>query len=346
MRKILGSLFLISFSISAGFAQTSDETRSSSGLPTPIAGSRASQNPQLGVEISGTLIVDGEGAPTEQPEFKIYVVGQGSSSFVFGLQKVKNKGTFRVDAVPTALATLVLEINGVEFARFPINSGTSATVRQDIMLTWKQIGEGLSKAAVINAKSFYKRSAKNQQLFDKAIEEKKSQKSEQAVKTFKQLLKEDEKDFIAWTELGNLHFEKNPKEAQEAYQKALELKPDFFFALLNFGKLQFSQKNYDASIETLTKAVTQEPTSADANHYLGEAYLGAKKGSKAVGYLNEAIRLAPVEKAEIHLRLASLYNAANLKPKAAEEYKLFLSKVPNYAEKKKLEQYISENSSK
>lgn len=87
-----------------------------------------------------------------------------------------------------------------------------------------------------------------------------------------------------------------------------------------------------------------EIASADAQHYLGEAYLQAKKGSKAVGYLNEAIRLAPIEKAEIHLRLASLYNGAGLKDKAVEEYKMFLEKVPNYKEKEKIEKYIKENS--
>ena len=126
----------------------------------------------------------------------------------------------------------------------------------------------------------------------------------------------------------------------------MELKPDFILALINYGKLQLAQKNYDSSIEILTKAITIEATSADANHYLGEAYLGAKKGSKAVGYLNEAIRLAPIEKAEIHLRLASLYNNANLKDRAIAEYKQFLSKVPNHSEKKKIEQYILDNSPK
>jgi Tfp pilus assembly protein PilF len=79
------------------------------------------------------------------------------------------------------------------------------------------------------------------------------------------------------------------------------------------------------------------------NHYLGEAYLQSKKGSKAVIYLNEAIRLEPVEKAEIHLRLAALYNAAGAKPLASKEYKMFLDKVPSYKDKAALEKYISEN---
>lgn len=346
MRCLCWSSFLLVLSVSVLFSQTSDEVRASSGLPSPIPGGRASQNPQIGIEVSGNLIVEGENPPAEQPEFLIYIVAQSNNSFVFGRQKVKNKGSFRVDAVPTGMATLVLEINGIEFARYPLNMGSAAAVRQDITLTWKQVGEGMTKASVIDAKKFYQRSSKNQKLFEKALAEKKSQKNDQAVKLFKQVAKNDPNDFVAWTELGNLFFETNPKDAEEAYQKALELKPEFIFALVNYGKLQLAQKNYDASIEILTRAVALETASPDANHYLGEAYLRAKKGSKAVGYLNEAIRLAPLEKAEIHLRLAALYNAANLKTKAAEEYKMFLTKVPDYAEKKKLEQYISDNSPK
>ncbi len=59
--------------------------------------------------------------------------------------------------------------------------------------------------------------------------------------------------------------------------------------------------------------------------------------------LNEAIRLDPVGKAEAHLRLAALYNAARMRDKAAAEYEQFLAKKPDYPEKKALEQYIREN---
>ena len=112
---------------------------------------------------------------------------------------------------------------------------------------------------------------------------------------------------------------------------------------MNLGKLRMAEKNYDAAIEIFSKAVSAQPGSADANHFLGEAYLQIKKGSKAVGYLNEAIRLDPKGKAEVHLRLAALYNGAGMKDKAVIEYEHFLAKKPDYPGKKKIEQYISEN---
>ncbi len=112
---------------------------------------------------------------------------------------------------------------------------------------------------------------------------------------------------------------------------------------LNLGRLRVARKNFEGAIEPLTKAVEIQPNSADANHYLGESYLQIKKGSKAVGYLNEAIRLDPLGKADLHLRLSTLYNAAGLKDKAASEYEQFLKKKPNYPDRKKLEDYIAAN---
>jgi tetratricopeptide (TPR) repeat protein len=103
------------------------------------------------------------------------------------------------------------------------------------------------------------------------------------------------------------------------------------------------RKNFAGAIEPLTAAVDIKPTSADANYYLGESYLQIKKGSKAVGYLNQALKLDPVGRADAHLRLATLYNAVGLKDKAALEYEEFLKKKPDYPDRKKLEEYISAN---
>jgi tetratricopeptide (TPR) repeat protein len=106
------------------------------------------------------------------------------------------------------------------------------------------------------------------------------------------------------------------------------------------------EKNYEGAVEPLTAAVNVRPTSADANYYLGEAYLQIKKGSKAVGYLNQAIKLDPIGKADVHLRLATLYIAVGMKDKAALEYEEFLKKKPDYHNAKKLRDYIEANKPK
>jgi Tfp pilus assembly protein PilF len=93
----------------------------------------------------------------------------------------------------------------------------------------------------------------------------------------------------------------------------------------------------------LSQAVKLKPDSPEANYQLGEAYLQIKKGSKGVVYLYEALRLDPIRMAEAHLRLATLYNAAGMKDKAASEYEEFLKKKPDYPDRKKLDQYITQN---
>ena len=132
----------------------------------------------------------------------------------------------------------------------------------------------------------------------------------------------------------------NVEEAEKAYRRAIQERPNFTLALLNLGRLLSAAKKFEAAIEPLTEAVKSSPTSTEGNFLLGEAYLQIKKGSKAVPYLTEAARLG---KAEAHLRLAVLYNAVGLKDKAALEYEQFLKKRPDYKDRKTLEQYISEN---
>jgi tetratricopeptide (TPR) repeat protein len=102
-------------------------------------------------------------------------------------------------------------------------------------------------------------------------------------------------------------------------------------------------KKSDKAIEALKAAFAIEPTSADVNHYLGEAYFLIRKGSLGVEHMNKAIEIAPNEKADLHLRIASLYNTAGYKNLAANEYKLFLKKRPDYPDRQRMEKYIAEN---
>jgi len=131
--------------------------------------------------------------------------------------------------------------------------------------------------------------------------------------------------------------------AEGAYERAGEVNPSFFPSFFNLAKLRISQKRFEAAIEALNQSVKLKPDSPQANYLLGDAYLQIKKGSKAVIYLNEALKLDPIGMAQAHLRLAVLYNAAGMKGKAADEYEAFLKKKPDYPDRNKLEQYIATN---
>jgi tetratricopeptide (TPR) repeat protein len=239
----------------------------------------------------------------------------------------------------------MLENSEVANVRVTLNGIIGTDYRQDISLEWQpDHAEKTPKPGVIPAAAAYQRSKANQTLFTKAEEAIKKKNFDEAGTLLRQIVHSDTKDFEAWTELGTVQFiMKDNSEAEKAYVRALDEQPFFILALLNLGKLRLEQHKFDQAIEILTKAVTVQPPSAEANYFLGEAYLNIKKGSKAVDYMNEAIRIDPVGKAEIHLRIAEIYDAVGLKDLAAVEYEKFLEKRSDYPEKKKLQRYITQN---
>lgn len=330
MKKV-GTLLFIGFLVISTFAQ------SDTGLPI-LAGQNATDRNKA--NLSGKITIQGLDPSQPKPIVYISVLYNG---VMFDRRQAFENGSYLIPGIPRENITVIVEVNGIEAGRQSIQPSILGNVQQDF--TFAMQGNSTQKTGVISA--LYSRSKENEKLFEKANTAAKDKKTDDAIKLFKQIVEADAKDFIAWTELGTLYFRsEKPSDAETAYNKALDLKPDFMPALLNLGRVYLAQKQSEKAIPILTKAVEIEPASADAQHYLGIAYLNIKKGSKAVNYLYEALRLAPIEKAEIHLNLAWLYNAVGLKDKAVEEYKQFLEKVPKYPDKEKIEKYIKENSPK
>ncbi len=351
MNKLAGlSIIIVILAAFNSITAQDDPARQTSNLPTMIGPRKASD----GIKVSGFLKVEGIENLSESPTFLVSMMVNGR---LLERREVKDRGSFTFSGIPFGSdAVLLVESGNLEIKRIsnfisaiaPVKGSQDIVMnneaRQDITISWLELRKVKNVTGVIDAKIFYQRSEENQKLFDKATAVSQNKKKDEAISLFKQIVQTDEKDFVTWTELGTIYFIGGKfTEAEAAYRKSIEQNSTFILSQLNLGKLYLAQKKPEQAVEILIKAIILEPTSPDLNHYLGEAYLQVKKGSKAVIYLNEAIRLAPLEKAELHLRLAALYNAANLKDRAAIEYKNFLTKVPNYADKKILEKYIKEN---
>jgi Flp pilus assembly protein TadD len=297
---------------------------------------------QRGFTLYGDVKVDETKADGKLPlslSIILYTLGGN----VVGRQSVPSGGRYRFNNLRSSEYDLAVEVETSEIARVRVSVGGTpgADQRQDLEFEWKGGTAPRNKPATVSAGDIYKRSSNNESTFKKAQEAVDKKKYSDAVTLFRQLLEGDEQDFQAWTELGTTYLllEKHD-DAEKAYSRAIEIRPAFSLALLNLGRLLLIQKKFDAATEPLLRAVELQPTSAEINFLLGDAYLQNKKGSKAVGYLNEAAKLG---KSEAHLRLAALYNGAGLKDRAAIEYEEFLKKMPNYPDRKKLEQYISAN---
>lgn len=270
------------------------------------------------------------------------------SGVLLSRQTVGNPGRYRFNDVANGEYDIVVESENVEAARVRVvlMDRTKTEIRHDLNLEWRVRpgAQGQRSVGAISAPDDYKRGPENDARLGKAQAAIKKKEYKDAIALLRQILTVDQKDFVVWTELGTVQYKQGDTgEAEKSYLSALEEKPSFLLALLNLGKLRMSEKKFDGAIEILTRAVEVQPKSSDANYFLGESYLQAKKGSKAVGFFEEALRLDPVGKAEAHIRLAALYRGAGLKDKAVAEYEKFLAKKPDYPDRKQLEQYISEN---
>jgi tetratricopeptide (TPR) repeat protein len=256
---------------------------------------------------------------------------------------ISSNGRYRFMDLANGEYDVVVVSENVEVARIRVRVQAvyKNDFRQDIILEAKSKEAATNKAVTVSAADVYERTSANKSLFGKAQKAVDEKKYDEAVDLFTRLVTADEKDFQAWTELGTVQLMKNNMdEAEKDYRRAIQERPTFMLAFLNLGRLLSVQKKYEAAIEPLTEAVKLSATSPEANFMLGEAYLQIKKGSKAVPYLTDAAKLG---KAEAHLRLATLYNAAGMKDKAALEYEEFLKKRPDYKDRKTLEQYITDN---
>ena len=296
MKRLFLSTVLLAIALifPSGLSAQTDELRNATGLPIPIG------EPAIYGRVSF------RGLGPKDPKPSIYVL-----LFIGGIQadrrRTNDDGYYFFLTTARDGARLVFEADGAEVGSVVLTASVGSSVRRDITLDWHAFKNSTSTPGVISARSAYERSGENEKLFQRAMAAQKEKKPDIAASLFKRIVENDPKDFVSWTELGSVYFwNSNHTEAEAAYIKALEQKPDFMVALMNLGKLYLTQKQFEKASSVLSRAAAADPTSADAFHYLGESYLQAKLGSKAVIALNEAIRLAPDEKAQIHLRLAAL----------------------------------------
>jgi len=338
-------LFIIFFGFET-FSLAQEDLSREQGLPTRIGGPRCEgSRPGAAATIQGSFNVTGMQNSDKSPKFSVALYAAGT---YISRQRVKNGGTFYFYCVPEQSALLVAEIDSNEVANYSLGSLAPPPQKnyQNIDVIWSETGKAVKQRnEVISARNSYERKPENQKNFDKAMERIAEKNGDVTLKMLEQLLERDSNDFVAWTEMGNIHFNHGKfDEAIAAYDRALSLRPDFGGAVYGNGRANLSAKKFDRAIELLSRALSLNPDSADINHYLGEAYLQNKKGSLAIVHMRRAMELAPEAKADLHLRIGWLYDAAGGKNLAAEEYKQLLQKKPDHPQKDQLLKYIKENS--
>jgi Tfp pilus assembly protein PilF len=340
--------FLIALLVSAASLIAQEDPNREMGLPTRIGGTSCNGiRPGANATVQGTFNVTGMQNIGKPPTFSVAIYASGA---FIARQRVRNGGAFYFYCVPDRSVFLVAEVNSTEVSSVPVGSldQPPQTNYQDIYVTWSAARDAIDKQVkVISARNAYERSKENQKRFDRALDKLQENNGQTSLRILTDIVNADPKDFVAWSEIGTIQSDNRQfTEAEASFQSALNAKPDYVNALFGIGRAALALKDITHSIKALSEAFQLDPKSADVNHFLGEAYLQNKQGTLAIQYMRRAIELSPVEKAELHLRIAWLYNAAGAKDLAAEEYRLFLEKRPDYADKVKLQEYIAENSKK
>jgi len=283
----------------------------------------------------GRITVKGLDANAKFPDVTITLeTGQRASEKI----NVSRSGNYCF-RLRSAGGKLIVAVDGIEITRrsLPFALGQ---LREDFEI---HTGENDQTAApgVISAKFSRPVNPATSDLYKKAIEAERNKQRKEEIRFLKEIVSIDTADFVAWAKLGVIYQEKESyNEAIEAFKKSLEQKIEYTPAWINVGMIRIAQKQYEAAIAVLKQAAELDPTSARVQQLLGEAYLLSRQGSLGAQALNEAIKLDPIGMAESHLKLAHLYQLADANKMATREYKIFLEKVPNYSDKKKLEKFI------
>jgi len=261
-------------------------------------------------------------------------------------ESAMHNSTYRFFGLRNGDYEIVVESAGMPVARIKvsIDSARKSEVKQDISLEWVGGGGGTPKPGSVSAAEFYERPAANGEVFGRAEAAFKKKKYKDALPLLQQIVETDERDHIAWAYLGAVHSSLgDTAESERCYQRALALRPDLLAASVNLGRLYTIGKSFDKAVAVLQPAVAKYPDSADANFLLAESYLQTGKYDESATHFREALRLDPKGKAEAHLRLAALLNAAGKKAEAAVELKQFLDKNPSHPNREKFEEYIRQN---
>jgi tetratricopeptide (TPR) repeat protein len=127
-------------------------------------------------------------------------------------------------------------------------------------------------------------------------------------------------------------------EAARAFEKCLELSPDFDEAMNYLGYMWADRgENLDKALALLEKAVKKEPENAAYLDSLGWVYFRLKRLPEALEYISKAIKLSDEPDATLNDHLGDVYHAMGNDEKAGEAWTKSLEIEPKNEVRAKME---------
>jgi tetratricopeptide (TPR) repeat protein len=164
-------------------------------------------------------------------------------------------------------------------------------------------------------------------------------RTEEADQNFQQALQIDPDFLIALQNLGNVYRQqKRWKEAQDVLRRALQVSPGDPEANYSLGMVFAQLNDTEHAYEYLQKALATRPAYPEALNNLGVLYLRTQRPREAEKSFKESIRVAPAFD-QSYLNLARLYTIEGETQKAREVLAELLKQHPDHAQaQKELEQ--------
>lgn len=129
--------------------------------------------------------------------------------------------------------------------------------------------------------------------------------------------------------LGDVYGRQGNKEAAlKAFQKAIELKPDYGDAYHNLANTYLELKQTDKALENYQNALKFNPSLWQSYQNIAAIYYEQKKYDLTINYLQKAILINP-NNLNLKLNLGIVYLNAGAKDKAKEVFNQVLSADPN-----------------
>jgi tetratricopeptide (TPR) repeat protein len=168
---------------------------------------------------------------------------------------------------------------------------------------------------------------------DRAIELTKAGKFDDAAAAYNEVLSKNPN--LAPTTLAHIHnnlgmvyaLKKDTTAAEAAYQKALELKPDYADAYVGLANLYMSAGQLPKAQEVMAKASAQFPEDPKIQHQVGVVYFNMGKYDEALAALKKAETLDAANP-EVHYFLASIAVNQNNTAEAVAQLEKYLSMSP------------------
>lgn len=178
--------------------------------------------------------------------------------------------------------------------------------------------------------------------YEQAVSAQESGNLDQAIESYRQVLKTDPKHAPSYANLGLVYIQQGKlDDAIKSYQKALELAPDDEDARYNLGTVYYQRKKYDEAIETLRWGLDRSPDRDDLRLNLGNAYLKKGKLADAIREYQEAIRIKPDAPAPYY-NLALVYARQKAADKVLDQLQAYVQRAQGADDVETVKQWIEQ----